>query len=218
MKLANQDQVAALDPQFGRMATEVGMHAWSLPQLTMREKAFVFLAADLCTANVGFPLLTHVQMAGANGVSVPECVAAIRHLAPYAGYPTAAVALQQLRQLDQSDGSQPEPLHGCDLNTATIAALAALDEEFAGFFANQFNQRWGTAELSPRERALACIAADVLNQTLDESFSLHIDLAVAAGAGDEQVRAVLLLVAEYGVAKAWRAYRALTLYLPGAAE
>jgi 4-carboxymuconolactone decarboxylase len=92
MKLANQDQVAALDPEFGRMAAEVGMHAWSLPQLTMREKAFVFLAADLCTANVGFPLLTHVQMAGANGVSVPECVAAIRHLAPYAGYPTAAVA------------------------------------------------------------------------------------------------------------------------------
>ncbi|MBW8711276.1 MAG: carboxymuconolactone decarboxylase family protein, partial [Mycobacterium sp.] len=72
------------------------------------------------------------------------------------------------------------------------------------------SQRWGSGELSPRERALACIAADVLNQTLDESFSLHIDLARAAGAGDEQVRAVLLLVAEYGIAKAWRAYRALT--------
>ena len=90
MKLANVEQVQALDPVFGRMAAEVGMHAWSLPQLTMREKAFVFLAADLCTANVGFPLLTHVQMAGANGVSVPECIAAIRHLAPYVGYPTVA--------------------------------------------------------------------------------------------------------------------------------
>ena len=82
MKLASQDQVQALDPEFGRMAAEVGVHAWSLPQLTMREKTFVFLAADLCTANVGFPLLTHVQMAGANGVSAPECIAAIRHLAP----------------------------------------------------------------------------------------------------------------------------------------
>jgi 4-carboxymuconolactone decarboxylase len=87
--------------------------------------------------------------------------------------------------------------------------LTELDEEFAGFFANQFNQRWGSGDLSPRERALACIATDVLNQTLDESLSLHIDLAVAAGAGDQQVRAVLLLVAEYGIAKAWRAYRAL---------
>lgn len=209
MKLANQDQVAALDPEFGRMAAEVGMHAWSLPQLTMREKAFVFIAADLCTANVGFPLLTHVQMAGANGVSVPECVAAIRHLAPYVGYPTAAVALQQLRQLDQSEGPPSEPVYGWDLASETVDALAELGEEFAGFVANQFNQRWGSGELSPRERALACIATDVLNQTLDESFSLHVDLALAAGAGDEQVRAVLLLIAEYGIAKAWRAYRAL---------
>ena len=48
MKLANQDQVQALDPAFGRIAVEVGMHAWALPQLTMREKAFVFLAADFC--------------------------------------------------------------------------------------------------------------------------------------------------------------------------
>ena len=45
MKLANQDKVQALDSEFGRMATEVGVHAWSLPQLTMREKTFVFPAA-----------------------------------------------------------------------------------------------------------------------------------------------------------------------------
>jgi alkylhydroperoxidase/carboxymuconolactone decarboxylase family protein YurZ len=207
MKLANQDQVAALDPTFGRMAAEVGMHAWSLPQLTMREKAFVFLAADLCTANVGFPLSTHVQMAEANGVSVAECVAAIRHLAPYAGYPTAAVALQQVSQ--RGSAEEPHPVHGWDLAAETIDALTDLDEEFAGFVANQYNQRWGSGELSQRERALACIAVDVLNQTLDESFALHVDLAFAAGAGDEQVRAVLLLVAEYGIAKSWRAYRAL---------
>jgi alkylhydroperoxidase/carboxymuconolactone decarboxylase family protein YurZ len=208
MKLANQDQVAALDSTFGRMAAEVGMHAWSLPQLTMREKTFVFLAADLCTANVGFPLLTHVQMAETNGVSVAECVAAIRHLAPYAGYPTAAVALQQVGR--RGDAEEPQPAHDWDLASETLAALADLDEEFAGFVASQYHQRWGSGELSPRERALACIAVDVLNQTLDESFALHIDLAYAAGAGDEQVRAVLLLVAEYGIAKAWRAFRALT--------
>ena len=41
------------------------------------------------------------------------------------------------------------------------------------------------------------ITADVLNQTLDGTFSLQIDLALAAGAGDEKARAVLLLVAEY---------------------
>jgi alkylhydroperoxidase/carboxymuconolactone decarboxylase family protein YurZ len=207
VNLANQDQVTALDATFGRMATEVGVHAWSLPQLTMREKAFVFLAADLCTANVGFPLLTHVQMAETNGVSVAECVAAIRHLAPYAGYPTAAVALQQIGQ--QPISEEPRPVYGWDLAAETVDALADADEEFASFVTNQYNQRWGSDELSQRERALTCIAADVLNQTLDESFTLHVDLAFAAGAGDEQVRAVLLLVAEYGIAKSWRAFRAL---------
>jgi len=210
MKLANQDQVAALDPEFGRMAAEVGMHAWSLPQLTMREKSFVFLAADLCTANVGFPLLTHVQMAGANGVSVPECIAAIRHLAPYVGYPTAAVALQKLQQLDRPGGldgiprgdRQELPRHVAD-------TLAALNTDFAEFFTDQFNQRWSSGDMTPRERALACLAADVLYQTLDESLTLHADLAAAAGAGREQINAVLLLVAEFGIAKAWKAYRAL---------
>jgi 4-carboxymuconolactone decarboxylase len=207
MKLANQDQVQALDPEFGRMATEVGVHAWSLPQLTMREKAFIFLAADLCTGNIGFPLITHVQMAGANGVSVPECIAAIRHLAPYVGYPTAAVALQQLRE--HGPAQEVQSVNGHELPRDVVDTLTELDEDFARFFANQFNQRWRNDDLSPRERALACLAADVLNQTLDESFALHVDLATAAGAGREQVNAVLLLVAEYGIAKAWRAYRAL---------
>jgi 4-carboxymuconolactone decarboxylase len=209
VKLANQDQVEALDPVFGRMATEVGRHAWSLPALTMREKAFVFLAADLCTGNVGFALLTHVQMASTNGVSVSECVAAIRHLAPYVGYPTAAVALQQLRQLESSGDPAPHSGIGGKLPADVLVALTELDGAFAEFFAGQFNQRWAEGDLSPRERALACVAADVLNQTLDESFALHVDLATAAGAGDEQIRAVLLLVAEYGMAKSWRAYRAL---------
>ena len=209
MKLTNQEQVAALDAEFGRMATEVGVYAWSLPQLTMREKAFVFLAADLCTANVGFPLLTHVQMAGANGVSVPKCVAAIRHLAPFAGYPTAAVALQQLAELNSSEPAERRPVDHGNPCARIGDALADLDPEFAGFVADQYNQRCDSGDLSLRERFLACIAADVLNQTLDESFSLHVDLALAAGAGQEQIRAVLLLVAEYGVATSWRAHRAL---------
>ncbi len=208
MKLVNQEQVQALDPEFGRMATALGMHAWSLPQLTMREKTFVFLAADMCTANLGFPLVTHVQMAGANGVSVQDCVAAIRHLAPYVGYPTAAVALQQLR--DDSVPTQPANRgDGQEIPNDVVEELTGLDADFAQFFAEQFNQRWCTGDLSPRERALSCLAADVLNQTLDESFALHVDLAIAAGAGRDQIRAVLLLVAEYGMAKAWRAYRAL---------
>jgi 4-carboxymuconolactone decarboxylase len=210
MKLANQDQVQAVDAEFGRMAVEVGMHAWSLPQLTMREKAFVFIAADLCTANLGFPLVTHVQMAEANGVTAAECVAAIRHLAPYVGYPTAAVALQQLSQNGAAHESKTVVADPVSLPLGVTERIAKLDADFARFFANQFSQRWlDDDEMTPRERALCCVATDVLNQTLDESLSLHVQLATAAGAGPEQIRAVLLLVAEFGMAKAWRAYRAI---------
>jgi 4-carboxymuconolactone decarboxylase len=210
MKLANQDQVQALDPAFGKMATAVGQHAWSLPQLTMREKAFVFMAADLCTANIGFPLATHAQMAAANGVTVAECVAAVRHLAPYVGYPTAAVALQQLRQQGGSEAPQSVSGERQTLPDHVVASLRELDEDFAGFFSEQFDQRWaGDDELSPRERALCCVATDVLNQTLDESFALHVELATSAGATRDQINAVLLLVAEFGMALAWRAYRTL---------
>ncbi|WP_232021887.1 carboxymuconolactone decarboxylase family protein [Mycobacterium basiliense] len=208
--MPNQDQVEALDPVFGKMAVELGQHAWSLPQLTMREKSFVFMAADLCTANLGFPLLTHVQMAGFNGVTPAECAAGIRHLAPYVGYPTAAVALQQLRQQRPMGEEPAQSVEPQTLPPPIAATLEGLDEDFARFFGNQFDQRWGAdASLTPRERALSCLAADVLNQTLDESFALHVELAVAAGAGREQVKAVLLLVAEFGIAKSWRAYRAL---------
>jgi 4-carboxymuconolactone decarboxylase len=209
MQLANQDEVLALDAEFGRMAAEVGMHAWSLPQLTMREKAFAFLAADMCTANLGFPLQTHVQMAAANGVSVTECVSAIRHLAPYVGYPTAAVALGQLRHIERGSGAEPRVSADVTLPPRYVESLTTLDTGFADFVVAQFDQRWSGGELSARERALACLAADVVNQTLDESFALHVELAMAGGAKEEQVRAVLLLVAEYGIAKAWRAYRAL---------
>jgi hypothetical protein len=83
--------------------------------------------------------------------------------------PTAAGALQQL---DHSEEPQPQPVHGWDLTADTVDTLAELDEEFAGFVANQYSQRWGS-ELSPRERALARSAVDVLNQTPDESFSIH---------------------------------------------
>jgi len=96
MELANQDQVEGLDPKFGAMAAEMGNRAWGLPGLTMREKTFLFIAADLCSGGLGFPLATHVQMGGMHGVTLPECRAAIRHLAPYAGYPDGRGPLQQL--------------------------------------------------------------------------------------------------------------------------
>jgi alkylhydroperoxidase/carboxymuconolactone decarboxylase family protein YurZ len=175
------EQVETLDPQFAEAALAAGRHAWALPELSMREKAFVLIATDLCTGNLGFALAAHVEAASRNGVTAAECLAAVRQLLPYVGELRTARAVQQLRH------EYPE--------------ARALDGP-PGY-------EWGEGSLSQRERALACLAMDVLNQTLDDVFELHLGLAVAAGAGTAQIRAVLLMVAEYGTARAWRAYRAL---------
>ncbi|MCV7400286.1 carboxymuconolactone decarboxylase family protein [Mycobacterium fragae] len=208
MKLANQETVAAMDADFGEMAVQVGQHAWGIADLTMRERAFVFVAADLCAHNLGFPLLTHVEMARSQGVSVASIREAVRHLAPYVGYPTAAEALMALAEIDDGDERVTRG-EVFELDGNTLQRLTSLDADFAGFFQGQFKDRWGRADLSVRERALCTIATDVLNGTLDESFRLHVELALGHGAEMAQVRAVLLLVAEFGIAKAWRAYRAL---------
>lgn len=217
MKLAQQDDVAALDADFGAMAMAVGRHAWELPTLTMREKAFVFLAADLCSHCVGFPLRTHITMALSQGVSLAAQREALRHLAPYVGYPAVAEALMVVAEMEQA--GQPEQAGQADdgndagehvrVDVDVFENLRRMDPDFADFLADQMTERWNRPGLSLRERALCTIATDVCQGTLDESFRMHVDLARAHGAGDEPIRAVLLLVAEFGIAKAWRAYRAL---------
>jgi alkylhydroperoxidase/carboxymuconolactone decarboxylase family protein YurZ len=53
---------------------------------------------------------------------------------------------------------------------------------------NKLAQRWARPHLSVRERAIACLAVDVLYQTLGESLRLHAALALAAGATEETFR------------------------------
>lgn len=188
----------------------------------MREKTFLFIAADLCSGGLGFPLSTHVQMGGMHGVTLPECRAAIRHLAPYVGYPTAAVALQQLQQnAAESASGDPQPVPA-DPETggaptipdAVAGKLRDLDADFADLVTGQYERRWrDDPDLSPRERTLTCIAADVLNQTLDDSLALHGRLAAACGVPVADIHATLLLVSEYGFGKAWQAYDAVARHV-----
>lgn len=212
MKLTNQDAIAELDADFAKMAVAVGQHAWGLPELTMREKAFVFLAADLCSRCLGFALRTHASMALSQGVSLAALREAVRHLAPYVGYPIAAEALMAVAEIESSQetaADEPTTNQPFELDETSATRIAHLDDRFAAFYVEQFAARWGRSGLTVRERALATIATDVLNGTLDESLRLHIGLALDNGAAEEHIRAVILQVAEFGIGKAWRAFGAL---------
>jgi alkylhydroperoxidase/carboxymuconolactone decarboxylase family protein YurZ len=97
--------------------------------------------------------------------------------------------------------------------SAQSAALRYLDTPYADFVVRQVEQVWNRPHLSHLEHAYLSLATDVCHQTFDESFRLHVDLALMSGASQEQVRAVLRFLVEFSMAKAWRAFQELVKYL-----
>lgn len=219
MELVIRQKMHDLDPAFGAMAEKIGEHAWGLPDLSFREKTFAFIAGDLCNRNLQMPLETHIRVGLLNGVPLSSVREAIRHLAPYVGYPTAAEALMRVKQVE---GSEP-PTAAEMVEAATTAEVKlpdqvaeridAVDPHFATWYREQFEQRWSRPGLSTRERVLATLAVDVLYQTLDAPLALHLELARQAGVTEAQIRAVFHLIAEFGVEKTWRAFEALQSHL-----
>ena len=67
--------------------------------------------------------------------------------------------------------------------------------------------------LSMRERAYLALTADVAQQTLGDSFRVHVRLAHESGASPEEIRDVVRFLAECGIAKAAAALRELDTIL-----
>ncbi|MET9341883.1 carboxymuconolactone decarboxylase family protein [Nonomuraea sp. NPDC003804] len=214
-QLAGADALVPLDPVFAQLAVGAGHNLWGLAHLTTREKAFVCLTADLCHPHLDLPLAMHVQMSLANGVE-PESIRELyRHLAPYVGYPILVTAFQRLAELGlpealDADPVEPVPLHGALAHA--VRDLERVDPGLAAFTEDQLAQRWARPGLTVRERAIACLAVDVLYQTLGESLRLHAELARSAGATDETLRDLLRGMAEFGLPRVWAAAHALGLY------
>ncbi|GAA5136419.1 carboxymuconolactone decarboxylase family protein [Pseudonocardia adelaidensis] len=98
---------------------------------------------------------------------------------------------------------------------AVRAQLDELDPHFAEHFHLQSRMRSGSGphSLTERERGFASMSIDVHYQTLEETFDAHIGRALRGGAGVEDVRAVLRFNAQFGVTRAWQAWKALNGYL-----
>ena len=67
--------------------------------------------------------------------------------------------------------------------------------------------------LSTRERAYLALTADVAQQTLGDSYRVHVRLAHESGASPEEIRDVVRFLAECGIAKAAAALRELDTIL-----
>ena len=212
-----------IDPEFEKIALETGELTYGLSGTSTREKLLLNLANDVCREHFGLAFRLHVQAALSHGVPFSDILGVVRFIGPYAGYPAAADALERLGGI----GAEL----GVDVRTEALEAGVAAssvapdrhlrpekgfdvtDEWLAGFITSRTGRSWAVQGLSARECAYLALTADVAQQTLGDSFRLHVRLARESGATPEGIRDVVRFLAECGIAKAAAALRELDTVL-----
>lgn len=201
-----------VDPQFEKLALEVAAVTFGLPGTGIREKLLQNLTLDVCRCHLGLAFRMHITAAKMNGLNYADLLAAIRFIAPYAGYPAAADALARLKEvateigMDTSDLGETVPPDTMD---DVVRSLDTTDEWTAEFMDRQITRAWSEGRLSRRERAIMALTYDVGQQDLDDSFRRHVELALDAGLGELDILDVVRFCAEYGIARAAAAMREL---------
>jgi 4-carboxymuconolactone decarboxylase len=194
---------------------------WSQQALSMREKAILLIAADLCVPELGLPFELHVGMAlGQAHMSVEHLRELLRHIAPDAGFNIVAMGFQRLEEIAGALGKDPKSsarrIEGGDpvYDEETLAALQKLDSEFAGDVDRMSRQVWSRPGLSKRERCFATFAVHVIGGTLGAPFAWHVRFCRQAGLTRAECCAAIRMLAEFSIPKAWRALIALDALLP----
>jgi alkylhydroperoxidase/carboxymuconolactone decarboxylase family protein YurZ len=215
MTMLPDDHLTTLDPGFAALHTATDRYVWDLPQLTAREKVFLTVVADVCNQTLGPPFELHIKTGLSSGVSIDDIRDLLRCVAFETGYPAALSALARLAELERDLETRPADALASAGGPPAVPPPAVrarwheVDGGFGGFMELQSDMIGKVAGLSVRERAFAAITCDVLYQTLEETFRIHTGRALSAGAGRDDVRAVLRFTAQFGVTKTWKAFRAL---------
>jgi alkylhydroperoxidase/carboxymuconolactone decarboxylase family protein YurZ len=207
--------LADLDPEFERMALETGELTYALPGTSIREKLLQNLANDICRLHLGLAFRLHVQAALMHGIPYTDLLALIRFVAPYASYPAAADALARLGELAVELGADTAVTKTHRDDAEPPAFVASPDAWMVDFVASRTRRAWSEGALSRRERAFLALTVDVAQQTLGESFRLHIALAMDGGATPGAVRDAVRFTAEMGIGRAMAALDELEHVLCG---
>lgn len=220
--------IAALDPMFAQMGAASARHADAVTGLTDREKAFLRLTADVCAQALGLPFEFHLRMALRLGATSADVRALLRLIAYDSGYHTALAAFDRLAELETTLGL-PRPefaelpsellTSGPDAPPSPLpaparATLADLDPNFLDYFDLQSRMRSpsGPDTLTVRERAFATMSIDIHYQTLGDTFRIHTQRALGAGASIDDVRDVLRFNAQFGATRVWQAWKAFHVH------
>jgi 4-carboxymuconolactone decarboxylase len=205
--------LAAVDPEFEAMALETGAFTYGLEGTSVREKLLQNLANDICRLQLGLAFRLHVQAAVVHGIPYADLLALVRFTAPYAGYPAAADALGRLGELAGELVSPADPAGEPARVPQDVGTIASADAWAARFLADRAARAWSEARLTFRERAIVALTTDVAQQTLGDSFRLHVRLALDSGMTSAEVRDAVRFCAEMGASRATEALRVLDALL-----
>ncbi len=93
------DELKSLAPDYAQLTQDVLFgDVWKRPPLSQRDKSLITVAC-LVALNRIEQVEFHLKKAMENGLKKEELVAAITHIAFYAGWPTAASGLNHLRNV-----------------------------------------------------------------------------------------------------------------------
>ncbi len=98
MKKATED-LAAIAPEFAKLTQDFLFgDIWKRPGLSQRDKSLITVTC-LVALNRIEQVEFHLKKAFENGLTKEELVAAITHIAFYAGWPTAASGFNHLKKV-----------------------------------------------------------------------------------------------------------------------
>ena len=93
------DDLTAVAPDFAKLTQELLFgDIWKRPELSNRDKSLITVTC-LVALNRIEQMEFHLKRAFENGLTKEEIVAAITHIAFYAGWPTAASGLSHLKKV-----------------------------------------------------------------------------------------------------------------------
>ncbi|MGZ3607465.1 MAG: carboxymuconolactone decarboxylase family protein [Syntrophales bacterium] len=93
------DEMAALAPEFAKLTRDFLFgDIWERPGLSQRDKSLITVTC-LVALNRIEQVEFHLRKAFENGLTKEELVAAITHIAFYAGWPTAASGFSHLKKV-----------------------------------------------------------------------------------------------------------------------
>jgi 4-carboxymuconolactone decarboxylase len=93
------DELKALAPDYAQLTQDVLFgDVWKRPPLSQRDKSLITVTC-LVALNRTEQVEFHLKKALENGLTKEELVAAITHIAFYAGWPTAASGISHLKKV-----------------------------------------------------------------------------------------------------------------------